>query len=267
LDTFNHQNLSNTAWAFATAKIYHSRLFDVISDAAISLTSEFNAQSIANLLWAFAAIGRLDQRLFSSFVPIVAALMQDFQCQNLANIAWSYAISNVAAPDSFDCGFIIALLNREHEFSDAQLRQLHQWQLWQLELGSMMKLPSSLRQRCYEAFVFARVCPSGFQDDVVDVLTSIGLRPQEEVIMPSGYLMDACVMVKGENIGVEVDGPFHFTGCLPNGHTILKRHQVRCIDGAMVVSVPYWEWEALGNIRPRMQEYLSCKLGMTQAAE
>ncbi|KAL3762096.1 hypothetical protein ACHAW5_008836 [Stephanodiscus triporus] len=267
LDTFDHQNLSNTAWAFATAKIYHSRLFDVISDAAISLTCEFNAQSIAILLWAYAAIGRVDQRLFSSFVPTVAATMQDFQCQDLANIAWSYAISNVAAPDLFDCGFITALLNREHEFIDAQLRQLHQWQLWQLELGSATKLPSSLRQRCYEAFVFARVRPSVFQDDVIDVLTSIGLRPKEEVIMPSGYRMDACVIVKGENVAVEVDGPFHFTGCLPNGHTILKRRQVRCIDGAMVVSVPYWEWEALGNIRPRMQEYLSRKRGMTQATE
>ena len=200
-------------------------------------------------------------------MPIVAATMQDFQRQDLAIIAWLYAISNVATPDLFDCGFINALLKREHEFIDGELRQLHQWQLWQLELGSVMKLPSSLRLCCYEAFVFARVCPSGFQDDVVDVLTSIGLRPQEEVIMPSGYRMDTCVMAKGENIGVEVDGPFHFTGCLPNGHTILKRRQVGCINGAMVVSVPYWEWEALGNIRPRMQEYLSCKLGMTQAAE
>ena len=67
-------------------------------------------------------------------------------------------------------------------------------------------------------------------------------------------------MVNGVNVGVKVDGPSHFTGYLPIGHTILKRHQVPNIDGAMIVSVPYWEWEALENICPKRQEYLSQKI-------
>jgi hypothetical protein len=98
------------------------------------------------------------------------------------------------------------------------------------------------------------------QDDVVDVLASIGLKPQKEMLMPSGYRLDAYVMVNGVNVGVKVGGPSHFTGYLPNGHTILKRRQVPNIDGAVIVSVPYWEWEALENIRPNRQEYLSHKL-------
>ena len=88
-------------------------------------------------------------------------------------------------------------------------------------------------------------------DNVVDVLASIGLKPQKDMLMPSGYRLDAYVMV---------NGPSHFTGYLPNGHTILKRRQVPNIDGAVIVSVPYWEWEALENIRPNRQEYLSHKL-------
>ena len=82
-------------------------------------------------------------------------------------------------------------------------------------------------------FALDRVCSSFLQDDVVRELTSIGLRPQEEMLMPSGYRLDAHVMANGVNIGVEVGGPFHFTGYLPNGHTILKRRQVPNIDGAM----------------------------------
>jgi hypothetical protein len=160
----------------------------------------------------------------------------------------------VAAPRLFDCGFIAALLDKEHDFIDAELRQLHQWQLWQLELGSATKLPFSLRQRCYEAFILDRVQSSGLQDDVVDVLTYICLKTQEEMLMPSGYRLDAYVMVNGVNVGVKVGGPSHFTGYLPNGHTILKRHQVPNIDGAVIVSVPYWEWEALENIRPKTKE-------------
>jgi hypothetical protein len=133
-----------------------TRVFDVISEAAISLKCGFNIQSTSNLLWVYAAIGRVDQRPFLSFAPTVAALMH-FPCQELANVAWSYAISNVAAPDLFDRGLIDALLDRVHGFIDAELRQLHQWQLWQLELGSVTTLPSSLRQCCYEAFVLDRV--------------------------------------------------------------------------------------------------------------
>jgi len=117
-----------------------------------------------------------------------------------------------------------------------------------------------MRHRCYEAFILDRVQSSRLQDNIVDVLASIGLKPQEEMLMPSGYQLDAYVMVNGVNVGVEVDGPSHFTGYLPNGHTILKRCQVPNIDGAVIVSVPYWEWEALENIRPKRQEYLSHKL-------
>ena len=202
ISTFDLQSLSIIAWAFATANIYHQRLFDVIAEAAISWACEFSALQTANLLWAYASIGRESQRLFASFVPTVAALMQVFCHQGLANIAWSYSVSNVTAPHLFDCGFIAALLDREHEFIDAELRQLHQWQLWQFELGSATKLPFSLQQHCYDAFILDRVCSSGMQDDVVHGLTSIGLEPQEEMLMPSGYQLDAYVMVNGVNVGV-----------------------------------------------------------------
>jgi hypothetical protein len=181
----------------------------------------------------------------------------------LANIAWAYAIANVTSTDFFDCGaFIAALRNKEHEFIDADLRQLHQWQLWQSELGSHTSLPSSLRQRCYDAFIMDRSHPSRMQNDVVNELISMGFNPQEEMLLTcSGYRLDACVLVHGEKVGIEVDGPFHFTGFKPTGHTILKRRQVKNIDRMKIVSVPYWEWEALDSWRQR-QEYLSRKLSI-----
>ena len=64
-----------------------------------------------------------------------------------------------------------------------------------------------------------------------------------------------------------MDGPSHFTGYLPKGHTILKRRQVPNINGVMIVSVPYWEWKALENIYVRTQEYLSYKHRMNQAVQ
>jgi len=66
---------------------------------------------------------------------------------------------------------------------------------------------------------------SKFQGDVVAQLSSIGLDPKEEVLMESGYRIDALVEVNGKQVGIEVDGPHHFIGesRSPLARTILKR--------------------------------------------
>ena len=223
LGAFELRHLSITAWAFATVNILHPKLFNIISDAAISRKCELQDQDTTNLLWAFASIGRVDDdlRIFVSLLPRVQEVMKDFTCQGLANIVWAYAIANVASPD-LDCAFIAALQSKEHQFIDSDLRQLHQWQLWKLELGSLTSLPSSLRQRCYDAFIMDRSHPSRLQNDVVKELTSMGFHPQEEMLLTcSGYRLEACVLVHGEKVGIEVDGPFHFNGFKPTKKSII----------------------------------------------
>ena len=261
LAAFELRILSITAWSFATMNILHPTLFDLISDTVLTCKFEFHSQSTVNLLWAFASIGRVDHHLFSHLLSHVKSLLWDFTCQGLATVAWSYAVANVASPD-LDCAFIAALQRKEGKFNDAQLRSLHQWQLWQLELGSHTNLPSSLRQRCYDAFIMDTATPSHLQDDVINELTSIGFKPKsEEILSSSGYRLDACIMVHGEKVGIEVDGPYHFTGYIPNGHTILKRRQVPAIDNMKIISVPHWEWYALSSYSSRgKQEYLLRKL-------
>jgi hypothetical protein len=81
------------------------------------------------------------------------------------------------------------------------------------------------------------------------------------MLMLSGYRLDAYVMANGVNVGVKVDGPSHFTGYLPNGHTILKRRQVPSIDGAVIASVPYWEWEALKTFAHRGKNICHIRFG------
>ena len=68
------------------------------------------------------------------------------------------------------------------------------------------------RRECYEAFVSEDPSPSKLQDDVVSILSSMGLQPQEEVLLKSGYRIDAVVEVNGKQKAVEVDGPSHFIG-------------------------------------------------------
>ena len=47
----------------------------------------------------------------------------------------------------------------------------------------------------------------------------------------------------GEQVAVEVDGPFHFVGRSkqPDGSTLLKHRQLRSF-GWRLETVPYWEW-------------------------
>ena len=68
-------------------------------------------------------------------------------------------------------------------------------------------------------------------------LASLGLRPEEEVVLHDGYSLDFVVEWRGERIGIEVDGPFHFIGHEPNTATLLKRRQLRHL-GWWLLSVP-----------------------------
>ena len=257
MDGFIPQQLSNIVWAYATAKESHQALFQKLSDAAIKRQNEFTEpQHIANFLWANATSGQIDQNLFSSLVPAVKANLGKCTEQNLANIAWSYAVANVDAPSVFNDDFINACIEKENEFNLDELTQLYQWQLWQEEIKSSVSLPSSLQQKCYDAFISEDPNPSKLQDDVISQLSSMGLELEEEVLTKSGYRLDAFVEVNGKKIGIEVDGPTHFIGRNPNGSTILKHRQIPNLDNIPVVSVPYWEWYEFKKDSDKKQQYL-----------
>ena len=257
LNEFKPQHLSNILWAFATAGESHPQLFKKLTDEAIKRQHEFTPQQIANFLWAFATNGQVDEHLFSSLVPSVKANLDVYTAQGLVNIAWAYSVANVDASSVFNEEFTDACLRKENSFNVENLSQLHQWQLWQDEIKSGVSLPSSLEKRCYEAFVSQEIKQSKLQDDVISNLSSIGLQPHEEVLLKSGYRIDAVVEVNGEQIAVEVDGPSHFIGNRElTGSTILKQRQVATLDGMKVVSVPYWNWIKLKNDTERKKQHL-----------
>ena len=261
LNEFWPQHLSNIVWAFATAGEPHPQLFKKLAGEAIKRQHEFIPQDTSNTVWAYATNGQVDKHLFSSLVPSVKANLDKYNCQNLINVAWAYAVANVDAPSVFNNDFINACSRKENEFILEDLFQLHQWQLWQEELKSDVSLPLPLKKRCYEAFVSQDPTLSKLQDDVISSLSAMGLQPQEEVLMESGYRIDAIVEVNGKQIAIEVDGPSHFIGRELTGSTILKHRQVTNLDGMQLVSVPYWEWNKLKKDNKKKEQYLWNSLG------
>jgi hypothetical protein len=265
LSGFKPQALSNILWSYATAGKSHPLLFQKLTHIATSRSNNFKPQEVSNLLWAYATVGLIDKHLFTSFAPAVKSVLGQCNSQALANIAWAYAVANVNDPSLFNTDFMNALQSKANDFGTEECRQLYQWQLWQEELQSGINLPPALHEECRQAFVSQSYQSSRLQDDVISVLSSIGMSPKEEVLTPSCYRLDAIVEVNGEKVGIEVDGPSHFINQEATGSTLLKRRQVSTLDDVYIVSVPYWEWDRFGtdHAKTKKQDYLQIKLGLS----
>ena len=61
---FRAQDLSNTAWAFATADQSDAPLFALVARVAQRCVGEFKAQDLAIMVWAFAGADELAPGLF-----------------------------------------------------------------------------------------------------------------------------------------------------------------------------------------------------------
>ena len=265
---FDAPSLANVAWAYATAQEDRPELFEGIVNAAVPSSEEFGVQGVSMLLWACAASGQVpeDRRLFDSFAPRATHLLRECNGQSLANIAWEYVVANVHADSLFGPSFVNVLAEKIGEFDRQGLSQLHQRNVWRKSMAADDVLPSELEGVCRDAFVSQPVQKSGLQSDVVSTLVHMGIHPEEEFLTPSGYRLDALVDVDGKQLGVEVDGPFHFVGRKPTGSTILKRRQVFEADEIPVVSLPYWELNGLESTYEK-QGYLYAKLGVSEMIE
>ena len=245
LARFTAENLSGVARAFALSKCHHPGLFKLVAQAAIRLKDDFSGHHLATLLWAFATL-RIDEQIFVSFAPIVVAILDIAKIHHISIIVWSYAIMDADAPELFNSHFVnqVTLKCKNTSNGGHSLSRLHQWNLWQTKEKMRPGFQPLLQNKCYNSFISQEIQSSTFQSDVVSTLSSIGIVPKEEVLMDSGYSIDAVITLGERTIGIEMDGPHHFIGDskLPTGSTILKRRQVQSIDGIELISLPHWIW-------------------------
>ena len=263
---FEPMALATTAWAFATADHAAPALFEAIAEEASGRVHEFNPQALANTAWAFATAGHAAPALLEAIAEEAARRVREFIPQALASTAWAYAASNHYAVEStlFDQRFARHCDALAHEFNSKDLRQLHQWRLWyKFERGCSDGLPgAALLARCDAAFRASEVTVSRLQRQVAETLVLLGASVQEEVVLQEGYSLDLVVDWRGERLAVEVDGPSHFVGREPTSATRLKRRQLEHF-GWWLVSVPYWEWDELGDKKTTREQravYLSTLL-------
>jgi len=280
---FTPQNVGNVLWALATMGVRADReLLKAMQIRGTATAGEFTPQNLANLLWGLATLAeRADRELLEAMKIRGTATAGEFSPQDVSNVLWSLAVMEEGGDGSM-CPFIDSLAARvldlrdqltvEHKF------QLHQWLLsCELDLVSGASLPSGVArvkleigEDCLQAFMTRLPHESWFQRDVAANVAALGRGGSKVEIEEeyrdarSGYLIDILVRIQsasGSTVwAVEVDGPTHFLrdGRTPNGSTLLKRKQLGLL-GYTVVSVPFWEWDALMGEETR-QGYLEYKL-------
>ena len=260
---FNPQDFANTVWAYATAGHRAPTLLDAIAAEAAPRVREFSDQNLTNAAWAYATAGHAAPALLDAIAAEAAPRVREFTAHAITNMAWAYAVANHPTDGSglFGERFIRRCEELARELAIKNLRQLHQWALWHAgERGrSDCLLSDDLLERCRAAFAIADAHPSSLQRQVGTALEALGLSPTEEVSLDDGYSIDLVVEWRGDRVGVEVDGPFHFLGREPNSATLLKRRQLRHL-GWRLVSVPYWEWDEVVGSSQRATKYLASLL-------
>ncbi len=102
-----------------------------------------------------------------------------------------------------------------------------------------------------------------FQNEVGDLLKSMGIRHSVERPTPDGLLcIDLLVPRPGRTpVAVEVDGPLHFTALppyTPLGHTALRNRLLQQ-RGFVFLGVPSHVWATLGAPEAK-REFLKARL-------
>lgn len=85
----NCQEMANTAWAFGTADFHDDALFQELAEQAIHRLEEFKPQEISNMLWGFATNSFFHEEFYARAGVVVQHM--DLQSQHLANILWAFA--------------------------------------------------------------------------------------------------------------------------------------------------------------------------------
>lgn len=77
--------ISDIAWAYAKARCYDIKLFEVLAREVVRSVSVCGAREVTNTAWAFAKLEHLDLTVFMSLASGAERYLGDFTSQNLAS--------------------------------------------------------------------------------------------------------------------------------------------------------------------------------------
>ena len=144
-EAFRPQEATNLLWAFATLRVRHARLFEVMGESVTHRIGEFTPQGLSTTVWACAKLGLAKHALFLAAAASALPRLSSFDTQSIATIAWAFANIEI------EHGPLIRALctqaeTRMHEFDGTSCAQLL-WALVRLKDGVANNAVVNLSQR------------------------------------------------------------------------------------------------------------------------
>eukprot|EP00802_Teleaulax_amphioxeia_P016477 Tamp_16597.p1 GENE.Tamp_16597~~Tamp_16597.p1 ORF type:complete len:359 (+),score=84.46 Tamp_16597:27-1079(+) len=259
--SFQAQNMSNTLWAYATmGRVPGAGLLRRLEERAEAVMETFNPQNVANSLWAAS--------VFAMLAPEESLRLMLLVVDRLVSLSKTSRFSEMH-------------LSQIHQFfltcsMEEKLRVEPLKDKLRVVEEKVRAEAQDLKELSQSAFVKGNTNISVSQRQVSETLCRMGLLVTDEFrCRTSGYSIDMLVREDivathgnkgagaatmdlnaaeqrsstGKTWAVEFDGAMHFfADRSPNGGTLLKRRHLELL-GYTVVSVPYWEWYALGKTK------------------
>ena len=83
------QEVTNTAWAFATANRRDDKLFAALTMAAERRLSDFKSQDVANTAWAFVKVNYRDEKLFATLAIAAGRRLREVSLRSIQMALWA----------------------------------------------------------------------------------------------------------------------------------------------------------------------------------
>jgi hypothetical protein len=284
----NPQGVCNTLLACAKLGFFPQRL--LAAPGLARLLAVGTPQALANAAWACGQLGHRDEQLMAALLAEVQQRLtaagtsssRSFNSQNLCNLCWAVAVLDLQqhAQQVLQLGKACnSMWSSIEQEGQQQLRQVHTW-LLHFDLAGGQGLQGSLTQQqqlqqCTAAWDQALRQTSekrhtGFQCSVFAAVQRLPIswqhQPQTEQLSVGrdGVTSDGALLLDiagrtadGVLVAVEADGPWHFRR--PDGGlmgTTQYRNRSLAVRGYRLVSVPYWEWDALQGDESCQHQYL-----------
>jgi hypothetical protein len=283
------QAVSNTLLACAKLQFMPLQLLSALEQQPQQLQKFLAAatpQHLANTAWACGQLGYSSKQLPGVLLQQAVTLLQSrgnaggFTAQALCNLCWSAAVL-----DSQQCVPLVLQLAAAASqvwgsVVDEEWQQLYQVHLWLLDSGLPAPgqglsgvLSQQQLQQCgasWEQSLAAATAVSKTSALQRGVFAAAQQLPPdlwqeppalEQVTADGAFSIDiAATTGAGVRVAIEADGPTHF---IQPGNTLegatLFRNRALAARGYAVLSIPYWEWDALRGADSK-QQYLLAKL-------
>eukprot|EP00958_Prasinococcus_capsulatus_P030543 scaffold8179_cov430-Prasinococcus_capsulatus_cf.AAC.5 len=269
LDEYSCQSLSNNLWSFSMLN------WDIGADIVDKCLAyfkrhikEFLSQNYANTIWSLSTMGYSLKGILSDETSAhVKELLPTFTPQDMANSLWSFAVS-----DLLECNMAKSIWDAvqntpAEQFTLQELCQIYQ--AVRVEVGAgdetehpVMAAHTQLYAACIQAWSNEqhRHTVSQTQKSVFDTIKSMEYNVESERRLIGVVSIDIAIKLRdGKIIGLEVDGPTHFSVNTrrKSGSTVLRNTLIRKC-GLDIVEVPFFEWDKLSM--PDRRRYIEEKL-------